>query len=240
MLNRLDWSEWILQKNNQVKQEELLKGESVFIDSEESLEKGKIGSRLPFQHGSTIHLNRAVSGNAYEIHEVTPDNETIVHPFIPYGSLDRAMDAGKEDSAVPAGRLRIGGEYLTDEASNHDRYWSAKVHQRPWRSETGARGFRLMLVPEGEPHTLAGQGTPKIVKNEDPVIEKATKDMAGDNVDSSMLMSELESLEHHIKEIKEHLSSSEIAPDWVKAKVSKSASHISDIAHYIMGFKERK
>jgi len=69
---------------------------------------------------------------------------------------------------------------------------------------------------------------------------KKSKDMAGDKVDSSMLMSELESLEHHIKEIREHIDQAEIAPDWVKAKVSKAASGLSDIAHYIMGLKEIK
>ena len=71
-------------------------------------------------------------------------------------------------------------------------------------------------------------------------LNKAAKDMVGDSVDSSMLMSELESMEHHIKEIREHLSESEVAPDWVKAKVSKSAASISDIAHYVMGVKQSK
>ena len=71
-------------------------------------------------------------------------------------------------------------------------------------------------------------------------LDKTAKDMVGDDVDSSMLLSELESMAHHIEEIKEHLSSSEVAPDWVKAKVSKSASSLSDVAHYIMGVKEQK
>ena len=79
-------------------------------------------------------------------------------------------------------------------------------------------------------------------KNSD--VEKETlskaKDMAGEQVDSSMLLSQLESLEHHIKEIREHLSASDVAPDWVNAKVSQAASSLSDIAHYILGIKEKK
>jgi hypothetical protein len=66
------------------------------------------------------------------------------------------------------------------------------------------------------------------------------KDMAGETVDSSMLLSQLESLEHHVKEIREHISASDVAPDWVNAKVSQAASSLSDIAHYIMGLKEKK
>lgn len=71
-------------------------------------------------------------------------------------------------------------------------------------------------------------------------LQKAAKDMAGDVVDNSMLMSELESMDHHIKEIKEHLKVSEVAPDWVKSKVTRAASAMSDITHYIMGLKEKK
>jgi hypothetical protein len=80
-------------------------------------------------------------------------------------------------------------------------------------------------------------------KNADVAAEEGlqkAKDMSGDKVDSSMLMSELEEIEHHIKEIREHLSSSDIAPDWVKSKISQSASSLSDIAHYIMGLKEER
>jgi hypothetical protein len=70
-------------------------------------------------------------------------------------------------------------------------------------------------------------------------LVKAAKDMTGDKIDSSMLMSELEEIEHHIKEIREHLTRSDVAPDWVKSKISVSASSLSDIAHYIMGVKEK-
>ena len=68
---------------------------------------------------------------------------------------------------------------------------------------------------------------------------KKAKDIAGDTVDSKMLMSELESLEHHIEEIKQHLSASDVAPDWVKSKISQAAGSMSDIAHYVMGTKEK-
>ena len=66
------------------------------------------------------------------------------------------------------------------------------------------------------------------------------EDMSGDEIDNGMMMSDLESLEHHIKEIREHLDAKDLAPDWVKSKVARSAAMMSDIAHYIQGLKERK
>lgn len=66
----------------------------------------------------------------------------------------------------------------------------------------------------------------------------ALKDMSGDVVDNSMLLSELNSIEHHIEEIRSHLSLNELAPDWVKSKISVAADELSDIAHFIMGLKE--
>lgn len=66
----------------------------------------------------------------------------------------------------------------------------------------------------------------------------ALKDMSGDAVDNSMLLSELNSIEHHIEEIRSHLSLNELAPDWVKSKISVAADELSDIAHFIMGLKE--
>lgn len=77
-------------------------------------------------------------------------------------------------------------------------------------------------------------------KSDSVELQKAAKDMVGDAVDSSMMMSELESMNHHIEEIREHLKASDVSPDWVKAKVSRAAASISDIAHYIMGVKESK
>lgn len=71
------------------------------------------------------------------------------------------------------------------------------------------------------------------------LIASAT-DMSGDIVDNSMLLSELSSIEHHIEEIRSHLSSSDIAPDWVKSKISVAADELSDIAHYIMGLDAAK
>jgi hypothetical protein len=69
---------------------------------------------------------------------------------------------------------------------------------------------------------------------------KKAKDMSGDEVNSHMAVSQLESIQHHIEEIREHLSGEEIAPDWVKAKISEAANVLSDIAHFIMGLKQSK
>jgi protein subunit release factor A len=65
----------------------------------------------------------------------------------------------------------------------------------------------------------------------------ALTDMSGDLVDNSMLLSELNSIEHHIEEIRSHLTLNEVAPDWVKSKISVAADELSDIAHFIMGLK---
>ena len=66
------------------------------------------------------------------------------------------------------------------------------------------------------------------------------EDMVGDRIDNSMLISQLEALDHHIKEIREHLDGKEVAPDWVKSKVAVASDKLSDIAHYILGVKEAK
>lgn len=68
--------------------------------------------------------------------------------------------------------------------------------------------------------------------------QSTATDMAGDRIDNHMLISQLESINHHVKEIQEHLKSTEIAPDWVKAKVATAADKLSDIAHYILGLNE--
>jgi hypothetical protein len=79
---------------------------------------------------------------------------------------------------------------------------------------------------------------PKCKKEPCKCLKKA-KDMSGDEIDNDMMMSELESLVHHVEEIREHMGKG-LAPDWVKAKISRAASIMSDIAHYIQGLKERK
>lgn len=64
------------------------------------------------------------------------------------------------------------------------------------------------------------------------------EDMVGDRIDNSMLISQLEALDHHIKEIREHLNGKEVAPDWVKSKVAVASDKLSDIAHYILGVQQ--
>ena len=78
--------------------------------------------------------------------------------------------------------------------------------------------------------------TCSIAKNGQWSLKKA-KDMSGDNIDSSMLMSELQAIEHHIKEIKEKINSKDIAPDWVKSQISQASNDLSGVAHYILGLK---
>lgn len=64
------------------------------------------------------------------------------------------------------------------------------------------------------------------------------KDMAGDDVDSSMMMGDLKSIKKHTDEIMEHVDRDDVAPDWVKSKVSESAAHLSAVADYVAGLSK--
>ena len=79
MQNRPDWSEWILQKNNEAKQEELRKSNS-FTKNGINLIKHKIFEILetlekarkittPFKHGSKIKLLDSDSDKTYNVEE---------------------------------------------------------------------------------------------------------------------------------------------------------------------------
>lgn len=190
-----DWSDWILNKNEQINTERLNKGAAVKlpIESDEQKSDPKKGSSV----FTMDHVNQVAANKDHG------EAKKFAHSVV------------DSSSANPKNKAKI--KMMINNSRN-----SAHLAQ-------GMTNFILAHPGEGL----------RVVKSED-VVEKAAKDMVGDNVDSSMLMSELESLEHHIKEIREHLSSSEVAPDWVKAKVTKAASSMSDIAHYIMGVKEHK
>lgn len=77
-------------------------------------------------------------------------------------------------------------------------------------------------------------GSCKPVSKQD--LNKA-KDMSGDEIDSNMLMSQLQSIEHHIKEIRSKINPKDIAPDWVKSQVAQAANDLSGVSHYILGIK---
>jgi hypothetical protein len=70
-------------------------------------------------------------------------------------------------------------------------------------------------------------------------LNKAAKDMSGEKLDSSMLISELDSIARNIAEIKKHLNENDVAPDWVKSQVSKAANDLSGVADYIVGLKQK-
>lgn len=200
----IDWSEWILQKNNEAKQEELKKSESVYLNKGAAPAmappaEGGDGSDKPKKGQSVFtmdHVNQVAGmknhGEAKQFAHGIVNNST-------------ATDENKKKIRLAIERSRSPG-HLAQTMANH-----------------------VLAHP--------GEGL-RVIKGES--LDKAAKDMVGDDVDSSMLMSELESMAHHIEEIKEHLSAKEVAPDWVKAKVSKSASSLSDVAHYVMGVKEHK
>ncbi len=65
-----------------------------------------------------------------------------------------------------------------------------------------------------------------------------SKDMSGDSVDSSMMMGDLKAIKKHTDEIMEHVEHDDVAPDWVKSKVSESAAHLSAVADYVAGLSK--
>lgn len=65
---------------------------------------------------------------------------------------------------------------------------------------------------------------------------EGVNEMAKDE-DSEMMFSQLESIAHHVKEIRESMKPSEESPDWVKSKITEAAKQLSDVAHYIQGQK---
>jgi hypothetical protein len=86
----------------------------------------------------------------------------------------------------------------------------------------------------------------KVVKGETPDMPtpsnptkggEGTNEMAKDEDGSEMLFSQLESIAHHVKEIRESMKPSEESPDWVNAKITEAAKQLSDVAHYIQGEK---
>jgi len=85
----------------------------------------------------------------------------------------------------------------------------------------------------------------KVVKGETPDMPtpsnprkggEGVNEMAKDD-DSEMMFSQLESISHHLNEIRKSMKSSEDSPDWVKAKITEAAKQLSDVAHYIQGQK---
>jgi hypothetical protein len=66
------------------------------------------------------------------------------------------------------------------------------------------------------------------------------EDISGQEVNSEMAMSQMESIIHHIKEIHSMIESKEVMPDWVNAKITESAKSLSEVAHFIAGLKKDK
>lgn len=67
-----------------------------------------------------------------------------------------------------------------------------------------------------------------------------SKDISGEKIDSSMMMGNLSSMKKHIEEICENMSESDVAPDWVKAKITEASAHLSVVADYIAGLKHKQ
>ena len=110
----------------------------------------------PFQHGSVIHVKKAVTAEGktrgYKIHEYTEDGKRIVHDNVNYQKhLDPAMARDRDNKAH--GWLRRPGDRGRKDAPHFDR---AEV-QHGNRTSYGATGSResktMTLHPVGEPHT---------------------------------------------------------------------------------------
>lgn len=97
-----------------------------------------------------------------------------------------------------------------------------------------------------QPHAEAKDPTPvdeylknpkKYIKSSKDTDTYKTEKMAKDEDGSEMLFSQLESIAHHVKEIRESMKPSEDSPDWVNAKITEAAKQLSDVAHYVQGEK---
>jgi len=280
MSNRLDWSEWILQKNNEYKKE-LNKMEPSVVPA---MPPGDGSQRRPKKppivqpdHKEPVKPNKKdevgkpilpkPKKNVTSVVKSLPDwSEWVLNKnqqateelnkgvavAVPPSSDDDSKSKPKKGESV----FNIG--HVNEVAAMKDHSETKKLaHSLVDNSNAkpeNKKKIKLMIdkskssahLAQGMAnHILAhpGEGL-RVIKNEDEDSQELSlnkaKDMAGDDVDSSMLMSELESMDHHIEEIRDHLKESEVAPDWVKAKVSRAASSISDIAHYVMGIKQHK
>ena len=94
------------------------------------------------------------------------------------------------------------------------------------------------------PHAVCTASMTKGEVHISPTPSNPRKGGAGINEmakeDSEMLFSQLESIAHHIREIREIMKPSEDAPDWVDVKITEAAKNLSDVAHYIQGEKMAK
>jgi uncharacterized hydantoinase/oxoprolinase family protein len=68
------------------------------------------------------------------------------------------------------------------------------------------------------------------------VLLKA-KDMTGDLVDSSMMISELESIAKDVDIILKSIKEKDVAPDWAKGHVTTAAEKLASVARFIAGVK---
>lgn len=231
MSNRPDWSEWILKKNQEAKEEALKKSKNISLSEDLAKGKARKERREQEREGKIKSLSNS------KVHAIsTADAISGTHG---YNVHTTDLGTGKTTSAwksQDATKIRLKNPDATHLIHHeHDKKGTPVSKEVAEAArKTGKFNYHNWLSGGSGSEEALAASTKEFEKEE---LIKA-KDMAGDNVDSGMLMSELESLKHHVNEIEMHLKKSDVAPDWVKSKVTRAASIMSDIAHYIMGLKE--
>jgi hypothetical protein len=129
MSNRPDWSEWILQKNRQAREEELKKSNSVYV---ESLDKASTELRNAVKQANNKLKSAGVKGRygltashtPHWEYEYKPEHEStvkeahaLVEPHLPHGHTHEDYDTGE------GSRHTYGGDpdHINETAAKHPR-----------------------------------------------------------------------------------------------------------------------
>jgi hypothetical protein len=65
-------------------------------------------------------------------------------------------------------------------------------------------------------------------------------DISGSPVDSSMMVGDLHAIKKHTDEILKNTKIDDVAPDWVKSKITDAAAHLSAVADFMASLKKSK
>jgi hypothetical protein len=137
----------------------------------ELLEKAKAPS---FQPGSKIRINKGVTGRGYEVHETTEGGDTVVHPNVGFGHLDKMVEAGGHKDRL----LRMHDSKRPNMYLHHE----AEVKRREGKNYSKSGGHTKYTVqtlhPIGEHHSVS---TGKLEKSDEHLYfgEKLEKGRGG-------------------------------------------------------------
>lgn len=129
-----------------------------FTREVENLEELKKSIKKPlFQHGSTIHITKAVARKGYGVEEHTANGKKVLHENVPFQTLDSKMNVRPRTLKQKEGPK----ELLRMKDSKHEGallYHSATVSHQTKSGAIGKVFHYERLEPNGQPH---GKGSGK-------------------------------------------------------------------------------